>query len=532
MKKFFGFCITFMVMFGCIGTAQAQGDNSPMSYLKNEFPDLTTLFEEELSKYNAHYIFAVDVSGSMKKYEQTVANALTPFFKALPDGDRVHIIPFGTDAKTSVLGYAGVIDQGVKNTLCTNIKTLYTNGSYTRDFVQYTDIHNAVDGISNVIQSNRNYKVNVVVIITDFRNDQKGKGERKFNDAELAEMKEAISAATGDVYTRFIALRLPVEQSKPGYCLDQLSEKVFSFNDNSLEIAPIDNDQSVIKQWFEQLEREIMVTKLKAIVHNANKNTPISLKTTKDIDGNVVANIEWTPSKLYPKIKIDSTFVDCPDFRFINNTENFTVTSKSPISVELGQIKHKSWGFHTFDGNIHLGLQLPTEYDDELARLSVKKPIPETVVEEKGTVFTFILTLRTTLIILAIIILYIIGVIRAIIRNRKLCFQANVTLFDKNGTQIGDLIRIPKQSPSAKLAFGKGGTGHCKVDDAAWQFTVSKKNGNPFLLFVKPRFVWKKTGGYVVSGKKQQGTLTDSLRVSCGNGPSDITHSMRIKLKQ
>ena len=514
-------------MLGSACHIKAQSE-SPMAYLERAFPQLTELFSEELNEYPAHYIFAVDVSGTMRRYDPMVVSALTPFFQALPDNDRVDVIPFGTDAKISMFGYSGVIDQNVKNTLCSNIRTLYTNTSYTREFRAHTDIKNAVDGVAKVIQNNREYKVNIVVMITDFRNDQRGVGECKLKPEALKSMKSAIKAATGDVYTRFIALELPVDRTEPGYCLDQLRDEVFMFDDKSLEITPITNDAAMIGQWFNQLKRDIMTTKLKAIVHNANKNTPVRLDVQKDIDGNVLAEVHWTPSKLYPTIQIDSTYIDGGDFYFVNNTENFTQTRDSVIAVELGQIKHKEWFFHNLENDIHLGLLLPTPYDDELSSLEAEKPLPATTVSDPGLVFTFIFTFKTTVIIIALIILYIIGVFNAMKRNAKLRFKGNITFYDNAGTQIGEMVRMPEQPSSAVITIGKGGTGRCNVSGADWQFVIQKKKGNPFLLFAKPRFVWRATIKHVAQGKKKSGDVNGSLLVACGSTATDLTHKVRI----
>ena len=524
----------FIVCLLCLATfvsVKAQSE-SPLAYLEKTFPQLTELFRQELSSYPAHYIFAVDVSGTMKKYDPLVTSALTPFFRALPNGDRVDVIPFGTEAMTSALGFSGVIDDNVKNTLCDNIKTLYTNPSYTSTFKAHTDIPSAVNGIANVALTNQGYKVRIVVVITDFRNDQKGVGECKVASADLTKMHNAISAATGDVYTRFIALQLPVEKTAPGYCLDQLASKVFSFDNHTLEVASAANDQNVISQWFEQLKREIMVTKLKGILYDANKTAPVEMKIEKNIDGEVEAEIKWTPSKLYPSIKIDQTTCGGESFVFENNTENFAETQSQVINVELGQIRHKAYGFHYFEDSLNLGLTLPTPYDKELAMLNAVKPIPETSITSPGWVFTFFLSFATTVTLIILILLYIIGVIKAIKRNRKLCFQANITLKDQYGTQIGNVIRVPKQNPNAKLVFGKGATlSSCRVDGAEWSFVIGKKNGNPFLLFKKPCFYWQSQNKYVASGTASSGTFTDALTVKCGTARSSITHGMTIRIR-
>ena len=86
-----------------------------------------------------------------------------------------------------------------------------------------------------------------------------------------------------------------------------------------MEIVPLTNPDVMISQWFEQLKRDIMVTKLKAVIDNANRLNPFTLKTTTSIDGKVKAEVHWTPSKLYPIMQIDSTYMDGADFIFYNN---------------------------------------------------------------------------------------------------------------------------------------------------------------------------------------------------------------------
>jgi hypothetical protein len=290
----------------------------------------------------------------------------------------------------------------------------------------------------------------------------------------------------------------------------------------------------MIGQWFEQLKRDIMVTKLKAVIANANKTTPVTLKTETDIDGNVVAEVHWTPGKLYPSMEIDSTFMDSEDFYFENNTERFTKTLDSVIVVELGQIKHKEYGLHHLVDSINLGLNLPTPYDKELFTLGIKKPLPNTKKAEDRWVWTFFLSFWTTVTIVALIILYIIGVIKAIARNNKLCFKGNITFYDALGNQVGDTVRLPKQNSSARLIFGSGGTPRCKVDDAEWQFVIEKKKGNPFLLFVKPCFEWRCTRKHVASGKNRSGKMNygsaSMMRVKCGESRNELTHGVKVQL--
>jgi hypothetical protein len=273
-----------------------------------------------------------------------------------------------------------------------------------------------------------------------------------------------------------------------------------------------------------------MTTKLKAIVHDANKNAPVRLEVEKDIDGNVIADIHWVPSKLYPTIKIDSTYINGEEFYFENNTENFTQTRDTVINLELGQIKHNNYGFHELKNPINLGLSLPTPYDNELKMLEAQKPLPSTTVSDDGWIFTFFLSFQTTVTILILIILYIIGVVRAIARNSKLRFNANVTFFDSTRNQLGDVVRLRDIPGSTIMKFGTGGSPRCKVDDAEWQFIIQKKNGNPFLVFEKPRFIWKSTIKYVARGKKTSGDATGSLSLDCGLSRTEQTHRVTVKI--
>ena len=179
--------IAILMVIPILGYAQQNSSaSSPLAYLEKTFPKLTNLYREELSKYPAHYIFAIDVSGTMNQYEDMVVNSIVPFFSALPDGDRVDIIPFGTEA-LSPMSYSGIIDSQIRNTLCQNIGRLYNDPSYPDGFKGYTNIQGAIEELSKVLQKNREYRVNVIVVLTDFRNDVKGDkpSEHKFTEEQL-----------------------------------------------------------------------------------------------------------------------------------------------------------------------------------------------------------------------------------------------------------------------------------------------------------------------------------------------------------
>ena len=525
--------LTLLFVAFSITTSWAQ---SPLAYLEQTYPQLTELYREELIKYPAHYIFAVDVSGTMNQYSGFVLQALRPFFQALPDNDRVDVIPFGTEALPNMLSYCGVINSDVRGALNQNIGNLYTDPSYQQGFKGYTDIPKAVNAIAKVIQNNRDYKVNVVVLLTDFRNDVKGDSpsERKLNSQEINDLNTAICAATNNIYTRSIALELPVNKNMPGYCLSQLKEQVFPKENGGMEIVPLTNPGVMIGQWFEQLKRDIMVTKLKAVIDNANRLSPINLTTSTNIDGKVKAEVHWTPNKLYPTMQIDSTYMDGKDFVFENNKENFTQTQDSVLELDLGQIKHQSYGLHHLQDSINLGLKLPTPYDDELTSLGIQKPLPNTKKAEDRWIFTFFLPFWLTVVLAVLLLAYILLILKAIKRNASESFRGTVDIYDKVGRQIGNTIMVKCKGGS--FLIGDGGTNGCQVNGAAWTVSVEKTTYSPLLVFKKPNFFWKAKKGFAKSGNKQRGYLgrygngKKLVNIECGSSYDAITNSITIRL--
>lgn len=542
MHKLFNAIVTFAMLAIILPNsvyAQSQSTQAnSLAYLEQTFPKLTNLYRGELKKYPAHYIFAIDVSGTMNQYEKMVVNSIIPFFNALPNGDRVDVIPFGTEALPNLISYSGVIDDQIKTALCQNIGRLYNDPSYPDGFKGYTDIEKSVAAIAKVMQNNREYRVNVIVILTDFRNDVKGfsPSERKLSKEQLQKMNELIGAATNNSYTRSIALELPVDQSKPGYCLKELKSDVFPTEGSGLVIVPMTNPGQMIGQWFEQLKREIMVTKLRAVIDLENRTEPIVLKTAIDIDGNVDAEIHWTPSKLYPTMRIDSTYLSKKDFYFINNKENYQETQDTNIKLNLGKIKNERIGFHNLQDSLNLGILLPTPYDEELTSLGIKKPLPNTQESIDKFIFTFPLPFWACCTIIALILAYLIWVLMAVRRNINYYVNANISFYDAEDVKMGS---SKKPNGIYKLKVGKGGGNSCGISDAEWQFEINRVRSNVFFPWLKPYFEWHKTQGTVYSGKRKAdgaGTLdknsNNTVRLTCCDKEGKKSHTVKIRMEE
>ena len=527
--------------------AQQNGSASnTLSYLKQTFPKLTNLYEKELSNCHTHYIFAVDVSGSMVKYNEIVTPALQAFAQALPLGEQVSIIPFGTDAKENTPGLCTKIQgDAQKQTLITSLATLYVNDGYSPEFRRNTDVKKAVEAVNKAILNNQEVQMNVVVIITDFLNDLPGVGEQKLKNADLEKLCKEFDNVTDNTYTRVVAMQLPKAGTGAGFCLDQLQQSVFSTTSitRKFDVIQAIKDQTAISHWFEQLSREIMTEKLKAVIQLDNeRNLRPSLKTKMDIDGNTIAEIHWTPNKLYRQIKIEATNTDPgSDYVFNNNEKVWQVTQDTAlVDLNLGKLVHKNYGLRKFNENLNIGLSLPTDYDEELKRLSIDKPLQATSDNQSGWLFTFIMPFWLTVAILVFLILYFILVIKAFFRNSSERFIGTVDFSDSRGRDIGDTITV-KVNPSRTLLIGESGNFGCDLLGASWTIKVIKKKPSALLFWKRPSFEWSAKDGFVRDGRnKKRGELgrygksntKSRIDIECGPDSDHITHNVKIRIKQ
>ncbi len=519
---------------------------SSLAYLKKTFPKLTNLYSSELSNCHTHYIFAVDVSGSMVKYNEIVTPALQAFAQSLPSGEQVSIIPFGTDAKENTPGLCTKIQgDAQKQVLSTSLSTLYVNDGYSPEFRHNTDVRKAIEAVNKAILNNQEVQMNVVVIITDFLNDLPEIGEKKLMSEDLEKLNHDFNNVTDNTYTRVVAMQLPKAGTGVGLCLDQLQESVFCNTSitRKFDVIQAIKDQAAISHWFEQLSREIMTEKLKAVIQLDNeRNLRPSLKTKMDIDGNTIAEIHWTPNKLYRQIKIEATKTDPgSDYVFNNNEKVWQVTQDTAlVDLNLGKLVHKNYGLRKFNENLNIGLSLPTDYDEELKRLSIDKPLQATSDNQSGWLFTFILPFWLTVAILVLLILYIILVIKAFFRNSSERFIGTVDFSDSRGRDIGDTITV-KVNPSRTLLIGESGNSGCDLSGASWTIKVIKKKPSALLFWKRPSFEWSAKDGFVRDGRnKKRGELgrygksntKSRIDIECGPDSDHITHNVKIRIKK
>ena len=515
MKKLFFSCLL------CIGAVlSVYAQDTGLAFVKKQYPQLSTMFQKELVSEHATYTFAIDVSGTMKKFEPIVVPALNSFVEALPNGDYVRIIRFGTTAKGSENGYLGTISEKLKGDLRRGVNQLYTNSNDDKAFRAHTDIPAVMREVSNALSNSEN-KMNFVFILTDFRNDQTAGGEHKITSKDMETIYYDLEPAAAGKNGRIIALRLPVNVNAPGYCLDQLKTQAFDKVDLDYEMQDITSEDA-LSSWFEELKKQIMVERLRTIVNAENKVADISFDTDINIDGNVTANVTWKPNRLYASIQIDSSFVQdrrsaedsvvlasrpkytSSGFTFKNNPEVFTETTETELlDLELGKIKNQQFFFHKLNDELNLGVKLPTPYDDELHRLGIRKPIPDVAVPVSKLLFTFFLPFWLCATIVAIILIYIFLVLKKIGSNAKWASR-NMKIVAK------DVITREVVDKFEGKVKNKAGVTLSKLSGI--QLTYYKQTFSPFLIFKSPVLRGKVTNGAACdsTGKRPAKVVTSS----------------------
>ena len=469
------------------------------------------MFQKELVSEHATYTFAIDVSGTMNKFSSIVVPALNSFVEALPNGDYVRIIRFGTTAKGSENGYLGTISDKLKGDLRKAVNQLYTNSNDDRAFRAHTDMPAVMKEVSNALMNSEN-NMNFVFILTDFRNDQIAGGEHKITSKDLETIFYDLEPAASGKNGRIIALRLPVDVNAPGYCLDQLRTQAFDKVDLDYEMQDITSEDA-LSSWFEELKKQIMVERLRTIVRAENKVADINFETDINIDGNVTANVSWKPNRLYASIQIDSSFVhdrrSAEDsvvvtprpkytktgFTFKNNPEVFTETTETELEeLELGKIKNQSFFFHKLNDELNLGVKLPTPYDDELHRLGIRKPIPDVAVPVSKLLFTFFLPFWLCALILALIALYIVLVFVKIGSNAKAAFLKTIKVYNQDNQEM--VVKVTERIRTRQ--------GFTVPKLSGVSLTYYKETYSPMLLFKNPRLFGRVDNGIACNAKGQK----------------------------
>ena len=450
--------------------------------LKADYPQLMSKFGKELEEQRADYIFAIDVSGTMNKYQTTVVPALGEFFKSLQTGDYVSIIKFGGEA-TNEVGSAGKIEtETVKNLIkyAGHIYDKPTTEYEKEKYFRYTDLDNMLHYLATDMKQIDRSQLKFVFIITDFIHDPAPARKGKEDWAGVAR-RFATEQACNDVYV--FALQLPGS----GRDLEKVRNvfpKSFNFSH-----VPITNG-SVLSDWFTQRKNAILLDKFYALIKHKIQPVEFAISPLLDIDGNLDLELSWKSNPVYDNLRVDTVTSTTNGFEFRSDLPQSTPDEDA--TIDAGKFCYQkasifSPSFRNIRGDIIAKASFDVPYESELGKLGFDAPQFQACAKVDRILFCYPLPLWLCCLIIALIIIYIILVIRAIMKNGSDFYRIN----GKFEVTFGGLPVTERKKAQGLnyVDFGKG-AGFMTVPDAGWQIKIDVKRYNPFLRPLKhPEYV-------------------------------------------
>ena len=147
------------LVFACSFNLFAQ---NPEELVKRDYPKLYTNFKTEVGGQKARYVFAIDISNSMKPYELAVKTSLQNFINALPDGDFVSIVQMASSLETRSILENQPVNSSTRNLILSYINGLNFNKVGSDGYTMTTQI------IEKLNQTGSSDDMKYVFMFTDF----------------------------------------------------------------------------------------------------------------------------------------------------------------------------------------------------------------------------------------------------------------------------------------------------------------------------------------------------------------------------
>lgn len=483
MKRLITLLSTLIV---AVVPAFAQAES--MDALKADYPKLMKKFGKELESQRADYIFAIDVSGTMNKYKETVVPALGAFFRSLQEGDYVSIIKFGGEA-TNEVGSAGKISAETITNLINYAGHVYdtpTTAFEKEKYFKWTDLDNMLHYLANDMKQIDRSRLKFVFIITDFLHDP-SPARKGHEDWDGVARRFATEQAGNDVYV--FALQLPGS----GRDLEKVRNvfpKRFHFDHVSIASS------SALSDWFTQRKNAILLDKFYALIAHKIEPAEFTIDPSLNIDGRVKLGVSWKSNPVYDFLRVDEVGTSASGFEFRPNLPKKTKDEEDVLDAGKLSLRKTSFlepKFKKVSGELEAKAGFEVPYHDELAKLGFAAPEMQASAPVSRAVFCYPIPLWLFCTIIALIILYIVLVIRAFMRNASDFYRINGRF---EVTSDGMPVTEKKKANALdKVDFGKG-AGFLPVPDCNWAVQIEVKRYNPFLRPLKhPDYVVSMTKG-------------------------------------
>jgi Mg-chelatase subunit ChlD len=349
---------TLIVLAG--SSARAQSD------LKRDFPKL--LARAGAERQPADFVIAVDRSGSMGEYWPTVQSGVASFLEAVPDGDYISVVAFGSSA--GQLRMPRQMTHQTRAELIDEIKRI------EKPTDTATDIGAGLEKSLDELNRPNGNRLKFVFLFTDFAHSPPASSKypsRSPQDApwqSLAARKR--NEQSGSILQVF-ALLLPVGGAS-GRDL-ALGRAVFP------EMQELVVNRDALQGWFVRRKAEIERDRLRALIEHDVRRGPFTLRAIEQKGDRLVATFDAVTDRIVETSSLADVHVE--DFNagalqsrletLPADTLKVTFTPGAPLELPLARIKDQSkilkWGD---DGEVSFRLSAVQglEPADELTRLN------------------------------------------------------------------------------------------------------------------------------------------------------------------
>jgi len=296
MHKYLIFKITLLLTF-ISGFLLAQ---SPEELVKKDYPKLYNDFKTEVGSQKARYVFAIDISNSMKPYETAVKANLQNFVKALPDGDFVTIIQMASMQETRSIVENQPVNASTRKLILSYITGLSFNKVGSDGFTMTSKIIEAMN------QTGSSDDMKYVFMFTDFEYWTK---ENQFNKNAVQWSSLGKKLKGKDGFLKVYGLEL-FQNGGAGIRKDAVYKEDLKQIFGNVEYVS-GNNSSFLNTWFNNTKANILSDRLQYVLKRKTdkQNASLILKASGLGQDLAISIKEDNMSSVYSTAELESSAI-------------------------------------------------------------------------------------------------------------------------------------------------------------------------------------------------------------------------------
>lgn len=228
---------------------------NPEELVKKDFPKLYGKYGNKLKQQKARYVFAVDISNSMKSYEKSVKTNIKNFISALPEGDFVTIIQKCGTQETDFIFSNQPVNSSTKRTIFSYIDAIKFDKTGSDGYKMTEKIIEALN------QTGSSDDMKYVFMFTDFEYWTK-KNQFNKNVENWKSLKTKFEQTQKGNFVTVTGLRLALSQGVKASAVYETELKdIFG----KVEILPSPNPV-FLATWFNNTKANILRDRLTYVI--------------------------------------------------------------------------------------------------------------------------------------------------------------------------------------------------------------------------------------------------------------------------